>query len=355
MTTPFSTALAPQRETASTAVAAQAQAAVQARYVMAIQRPRDLDEVRVRVMKECRRPGFAEAALYRKPVGGSAIIGPSIRFAEAVLRCMTNVLVEVQTTYDDEEKRVIRISVTDLESNLTYPTDKVIQKTVERSQTGKYEPVLDESGKPRQRVNSNGKPVYLVRATEDDLLVKEAAIVSKTIRTNGLRLIPGDILDEAIATVRATLESGAKSDPEAERKKLVDAFAALGVMPPDLKGYLGHDVGQCAPAEIADLRLVYRTLKDGEATWAEIMESREGEAEKKPEAPDERRALVEKVVAAKIRHGELIGNTMRANGVDPMTALEKVDVVILRQIADAIDSATQARAKKPEAANGKGD
>lgn len=346
MTTPFSTALAPQRETASTAVAAQAQAAVQARYVMALQRPRDLDEVRVRVLKECRRPGFAEAALYRKPVGKTPVIGPSIRFAEAVLRCMTNVLVEVQTTYDDEEKRVIRVSVTDLESNLTYPTDKVITKTVERRQA-KGE-VLGE------RLNSFGDRVFIVRATEDDLLVKEAAIVSKTIRTNGLRLIPGDILDEAIATVRATLETGAKSDPEAERKKLVDAFASLGVMPPDLKVYLGHDVGQCAPAEIADLRLVYRTLKDGEATWAEIMETREGEAEKKPEAPDERRALVEKIVAAKIRHGDLISATMQAAGIaDTMTPLEKVDVVILRQIADAIDA--KARTKKPEAAERKGD
>ena len=47
-------------ETAVSAVAALAEANVKARYAMALRRPRDLDEVREKILKECRRPGFAE-------------------------------------------------------------------------------------------------------------------------------------------------------------------------------------------------------------------------------------------------------------------------------------------------------
>nr|NIU03565.1 hypothetical protein [Gammaproteobacteria bacterium]NIV50929.1 hypothetical protein [Gammaproteobacteria bacterium]NIX84839.1 hypothetical protein [Gammaproteobacteria bacterium] len=100
-------------ETASTAVAAQAAASVQARYVMALQRPRNIDQVRVDLLKECKRPGFARVAMYHKPIG-KGVTGPSIRFAEAAMRCMGNLMPEVATLYDDHDKRILRVSVTDL-------------------------------------------------------------------------------------------------------------------------------------------------------------------------------------------------------------------------------------------------
>src|ERR1051325_11866299 len=96
------TALAPKAErsgpiaeTASRAVAAREEAAVKARYIMALERPRDLDLVRQRLLKECERPGFAQVAIYAKPVGEKKVRGLSIRFAEAAIRNFTNVLTEV--------------------------------------------------------------------------------------------------------------------------------------------------------------------------------------------------------------------------------------------------------------------
>src|SRR5690606_29143084 len=56
-------------ETAATSIAAAAKAAIEARYILALKRPRDWDTVRTRLLKECDRPGFADAAIYRKPVG----------------------------------------------------------------------------------------------------------------------------------------------------------------------------------------------------------------------------------------------------------------------------------------------
>ena len=251
-------------ETASTAVAAQARAAVEARYVMAVKRPRDMDQVRLNILKECKRPGFAAVARYRKPVG-DGIEGPSIRFAEAALRCMTNVMPEVATVYEDAEKRIQRVTVTDLEANVTYSSDVTIEKTVERNK------LKDGQVPIKSRTNSVGKTTYLVEATEDDLLNKSGALVSKALRTLALRIIPGDILEEAMAQVVETLEKEDAKDPSAARKKLVDVFASFGVKPSDLRDYLGHDLDGVTPAELTELRAVGASLRDGEATWKDSL------------------------------------------------------------------------------------
>lgn len=70
-------------ETAASAAAAQSKALVEARYTVAINRPRDIDAVRQALLKECSRPSFAAVARYNKPIG-KGVVGPSIRFAEAV-------------------------------------------------------------------------------------------------------------------------------------------------------------------------------------------------------------------------------------------------------------------------------
>jgi hypothetical protein len=283
-----STALA---ETASTAVAAQATASVQARYVLAMKNPRDLDEVRVRLLKECKRPRFAEVARYLKPVG-QGVTGPSIRFAEAALRCMGNVMPEVATVYDDTKKRIVRVTVTDLEANLTYSQDVVVEKTVERSKLrGGQQPIA-------VRTNSNGYKTFIVEATEDDLLNKQAALVSKALRTLALRVLPGDILDECMDQVIATQEARDKADPDAARKRLVDAFVQIGVKPSDIKTYLGHDLAASSPAEISELRAVYAAIRDGEGTWADAVATK---LKAKQDAPDAAKQATtkDKVAAAK--------------------------------------------------------
>lgn len=262
-------------ETAASAVAAQATAAIQARYVMALKRPRDWDGVRVTLLKDCRRPGFAAVARYAKPVGGSKVVGPSIRFAESAIRSMGNLLPEVSTIFDDDEKRIVRVGLTDLESNVSYGKDVTIAKTVERSFLKDGQKAL------KTRINSSGKPVHVVAATDDDLLNKENALVSKALRGHALRLLPGDILEDCMAQVVLTLQNEDAKDPDAARKKLIDAFAALNITPANLKEYLGHEVGSSSPAEIDDLRSVYVAIKEGEATWSAAMETRQPAAEEK--------------------------------------------------------------------------
>lgn len=268
-------------QTASTAAAAQAQAQIQARYMMAIQRPRDMDKARVKLLEECRRPRFAEVCRYRKPQGRQLneqtnqwedkyVEGPSIRFVEAALQRLGNLTQDQQVIYDDFEQRIIRVTVTDLENNVVSSQDVTVQKSVERSD-GKGREVLGS------RTNTRGRAVYLVRATDDELMTKAASLVSKAVRQCGLRLIPGDLIDEAMEVAAETRASEVKRDPQAARKRLVDGFAAIGVMPDALKDYVGHDLASCSPAELEQLRGVYQAIRDGETTWTGVMEAQRAE------------------------------------------------------------------------------
>lgn len=256
-------------ETASSAVAAQSKAMVEARYVIALRMPRVWDQVRQDILRECRRPSFAhnKSAFYRKPIG-AGVEGLGIRFVEVALRCMKNVLVETTMVYEDDQKEVQRVSVTDLESNITYPLDVRVSKTVERSKP------MDDGSYISMRINSYQKKTYTVPANDDDLLNKRAALISKAIRTLGLRIIPGDIQDEAEEIIKSTRSDAAARDPDGERKKIADAFAGINVKAADLVEYLGHPLDGCSPTELVDLRGLYGAIKDGEATWASVMENK---------------------------------------------------------------------------------
>jgi hypothetical protein len=261
------TEIAREAETAATAVAARAQAEIQARYIVAMRQPRDMEVVRVRILADCKRPGFAAVARYRKPIG-AGVEGPSIRFAEAALRSMGNVYADSTVVYEDAERRIIRVSVTDAEANVSYSTEIAIDKTVERKELKAGVAAL------RVRKNSKGETVYLVPATEDDLLNKQNALISKAVRTNGLRLLPGDILEDAMSQVLTTLHDEAAKDPDAEKRRLIDAFASLEIQPDELRMYLGHELDRVAPAELVELRQVYAAIRDAETTWDAIMSAR---------------------------------------------------------------------------------
>jgi hypothetical protein len=282
-----------QHETAGQVLAEQAKALVQARYIMAVQRPRDWDLVRQKILKDCERPGFAEAATYKKPIGRGTVSGLSIRFAESARRSMGNIEINRTIVYDDATKRVVRLSVTDLESNNPDYKDITLEKTVERR---------DNKGRRTlaQRLNSTGEMVYLVEATEDELLTKESAISSKIERQLTLKILPGDIQDEALRTIRHTQEKADKADPDAAKKRLVDAFEDLGIRVPDLKAFLGDvSLDAIQPSDLKQLREVYTAIKEGETTWRDVMEQRATARGGKAPAVDTSKAqsLVEKVKA----------------------------------------------------------
>jgi hypothetical protein len=271
-------------ETASTALAEQAKAAVQARYIMAMQRPRDLFQVREKLLADCKRPLFAEKAIYNKPIG-KGVEGPSIRMAEAASRAMTNVFTDVFAVYDDSSKRIVRVCASDLEANVTYTKDVTVNKTIERRAQLEGRRILS------QRINSKGDTTYTFEATDDEILDRENALASKAMRTCLLRLVPGDILEEAIAACYATMENKDAADPAAARKGMCDSFADMGVPVAALVEYLGHTIELTTAAEMKTLRGLFNALKDGETTWAQAIEAKGNKPSEKTPAPETKTAV----------------------------------------------------------------
>ena len=273
---------------AALAAAESAKARIQSAYTLALHRPRNVDQSRERILAACKRPRFAEKVEYSKPQGKSHIKGPSVRLAELALREWGNVLIDIQTVHEDESVRRIKVYITDMETNTTFSKEITVAKTVERKNKAGREVVSD-------RTNSYGETVYVVIATDDELATKEAALVSKVVRNEGLRIIPQDIVEEALDVARETLSKGAKDDPEGERRKILDAFAGLGIKPKDLALYLGHGTERIDPSEILELRKVYQAIRDGESKWADYLPEKEepkgfelaGDDNKKPETKPE--------------------------------------------------------------------
>ena len=246
------------------AAAESVKARIQSAYVMAMQKPRNEMQSRDRILEACKRPEFAGRVEYAKPVGGKKMDGPSIRFAELAVREWGNVITETQLVYEDERVRRIKVTVIDLETNATFGKEVQINKTIERKD-GKGREIVGE------RKNTYGDAVFIVLATEDEMHNKEAALISKVIRNEGLRLIPSDIVDEAIEVARATIHNRDAKDPKAATKKLVDAFGNLGIAPKHLEKYLGHSLDIVSPAELQDLRGIYQAISSGEASWADYV------------------------------------------------------------------------------------
>lgn len=262
-------------ENSAIAMAEKQKAMVEAKYMMALARPRDLDKVRQDMLKDARRPNFANVAIYHKPVG-KGVEGPSIRFVEAAIRNMKNIDIESSTISEDDERRIIRVEVTDLESNTTYSQEVTVTKTIERSK-------LPQGEKPiRVRTNSSGKPVYILHGTDDDILNKQNALISKAVRTLGLRHIPGEIVDEALFCIRQTMAQQDAQNPDAAKNRIIDAFAQLGVAVEMLKDYVGHELSTLDPNELQTLRAIYSAIKDGETSWKAVMDDKaEKDAESK--------------------------------------------------------------------------
>ena len=263
-------------ETAASATAALAKATIEAKFVIAL-RPegrRQIDTVRESILEACRRPLFAQSARWRKIQGRKEVNGQwednwiegwTIRFAETAIQSWKNLDISTIVAFEDEDKRIIRTVVTDLESNISYTEDSVIEKKVERSSVRDGQIVLGE------RKNTKGKTVYIVRATEDEIANRINSARSKAIRNSGLRMIPSDILEEALEQVLETKESAKRNEDVAKAvPKLLAAFGTQGVSRDQIKAFLKCDPEKMTADQLEQMREMFSAIKEKTATWADF-------------------------------------------------------------------------------------
>lgn len=213
---------------------------VQAAMVVAKRFPRDNALSMDRVLDACRRRTLAENAVYEYSKGGSTITGPSIRLAEAMAQCWGNIDFGIIELEQHRGESQVMAYAWDLETN-TRQSKVFTVPHIRHTQKGDY-PLTD----PRE--------IYETVANQG----------ARRLRACILGVIPGDVVDAALAQCETTLRSGSK-DPLAVRiANMVEKFSSeFGVTADALRGYIGKNVEAFSEGDVVRLGKVYRSLKDG--------------------------------------------------------------------------------------------
>jgi hypothetical protein len=215
-------------------------------------------------------------------------IASSAHLIRTALALYKNVMADSQPLFDSQDTRIVHAFVVDIETNVSWGRTLTISKIVEKRGVKKGKDVYPPPGKTviGERVNTFGEKVYICLATEDELRTKESRLTAIAQRENGRSLLPRDIIDEALTIARKTIADADAHDPDGARRKVIDAFADLGIKPTDLTEYLAHDLDRMTPAELKRLRGIYASLRDGEVTWTEVMEAKDPASGSKEQAEE---------------------------------------------------------------------
>lgn len=210
---------------------------IQAAMVIAKRFPRDPIVAMDRIIQACTRPKLAEAALYAYAKGGSTINGPSIHLAKAIAQSWGNIQYGIRELSQGNGESTVEAFAFDLESNTREV--KVFQVP---------------------HVRDNGKKVTSAR----DIYELTANVGARRMRACILGVVPGDVVEAAVAQCELTLKSTADTSPEAVAQ-MVEAFSEYGVTTQMLQKFLQCRPDAIRPAQMVRMRSIFRSIKDGVA------------------------------------------------------------------------------------------
>jgi hypothetical protein len=232
------------------------EAEIRAAITVALKFPRNEDKAFQKLMKACDRPAFAADVSYEFPRGGKPITGPSVYVAREAARVWGNVRYGLNVVADDENFRTIEAWAWDLESNTKVYAQDTFEKSIQRRQ-------YDKAG--------NYTGTKWIKPDERDLrelMNRRGAICTRNCI---LQLMPSDLIDDAIARSKQTLQKHVTQDPEAAKKAVILAFSGINVGVEQLEQLLGHPIGTSQATEIVQLRAIWKSIADGNSTWAEYI------------------------------------------------------------------------------------
>jgi hypothetical protein len=232
--------------------AAREQSRVQSALVIAQRFPRSEDKCRAKILRSCQRPTFAEKARYVYPRGGQNIEGPSVQLARECGRIWGNLDYGYAVADRTREHTTVEGVCWDLETNSRNTASVTFKNLILRKGKGWIEP--DERD-------------------YRELTAKNGAIA---VRNAILQVVPPDIVEEAMHTVRKTIIDAAKGETRQDAKsavrRMVVAFRDLKVTKEMLEAKLGHAIDETTAEEIADLRGVYTSIADGQYKVDEVFQ-----------------------------------------------------------------------------------
>lgn len=228
-------------------LASRAETQVKAAMAMAKMYPRNMIEAENRILQACQRKALAEDALYAYPRGGKKVTGPSIRMAEALAQCWGNLDCGVKELDRRDGESTVESYAWDLETNTRISKTFTVKHT--RTKNEGY--------------GADKKVIHTKLEDDRDIYELTANQAARRLRACILAVIPGDIIDNAVAECGKTL-AGGSTEPLIDRaKKMVKAFSSMGVTQDNLEEYLGHKLDAIIEMDLVTLRGVAKSIKDG--------------------------------------------------------------------------------------------
>ena len=245
---------------------------IQAMVFMAKQFPRNQIQAADRILNACTRQTLADSAVYSYPRGGQNVEGPSIRLAEVLAQNWGNLDFGIRELSQENGVSTVEAYAWDLETNVRQA--KVFQVAHKRMAKGGTKTLTD----PRD--------IYEMVANQG----------SRRLRACILSIIPGDIVEAALAQCSVTQAASVGATPEEIKetiRKLEDSIIHDGLTDAFENSHMGitaeniQDRYQCRleairPAQIVELRKIYTSLKDGmskPSDWFAIQEVKKSDAQ----------------------------------------------------------------------------
>jgi len=222
---------------------------VQAAMTVAKRFPRDESASLTRILTACKRQGLAESAMYAYPRGDQTVTGPSIRLAETLAQAWGNLDFGIEEIEQRNGESTVMAFCWDLETNVR--RQFIFQQ-------------------PHVRYTKKGGNVKLTDPRDIYEMVANQA--ARRLRACILSVIPGDVVDQAVSACEATLKGGG-SVPLIDRvRKMLTAFAELGVNQQMIEKRLNHKIEVTSENELVLLRKIYKAIDDGHSKREDYFE-----------------------------------------------------------------------------------
>ena len=220
---------------------ARAVAEVAAAVQVAQQNPRDMNRAWAEMQAACGRLGLASRAFYSVKNRGT---GPSVHLARELARIWGNMDYGVHELHRDDVRGISEIRAYAWDQQTNVRSSRTFQVPHAKMAGGQRKPLTDLQ----------------------DVYLNNQNIGARAVRESILAALPADFVEEAKDRCRATIEKG-DGKPLVDRiADMVGAFAGVGVKVPQIEERLGRKRGQWTAADVADLGVVFSSIKRGEVT-----------------------------------------------------------------------------------------
>ena len=234
---------------------------IQAMVFMAKQFPRNQIQAADRILNACTRQTLADSAVYSYPRGGQNVEGPSIRLAEVLAQNWGNLDFGIRELSQENGVSTVEAYAWDLETNVRQA--KVFQVAHKRMAKGGTKTLTDL------------RDIYEMVANQG----------SRRLRACILSIIPGDIVEAALAQCSVTQAASVGATPEEIKetiRKLTATMGKFGITAENIQDRYQCRLEAIRPAQIVELRKIYTSLKDGmskPADWFAIQEVKKSDAQ----------------------------------------------------------------------------